>query len=237
MDACSDFSKNVGIVEREEEKLKALFGGSFNPVHVGHLIIARDILETFGFEEIIFVPAYLQPLKDKLFLPPELRLELLKASIEGEKGFSVWDYEIKKGGISYTVDTLREFWRIHREKPVFIMGADSFESFHRWKEPTEILRLTKVIVIKRPGYKINVKEIAQKIGYPIKFSEVSKGKPIDSNILNEIDVLIYSGRLIEICSTEIRNRLKLGKSIRYFLTDKSEEILRRWQENAFQKDV
>jgi len=81
--------------------LKALFGGSFNPVHVGHLIIARDIFETFGFEEIIFVPAYLQPLKDKLFLPPELRLELLKASIEGEKGFSVWDYEIRKGGISY----------------------------------------------------------------------------------------------------------------------------------------
>ena len=237
MDACSDFSKNVGIVEREEEKLKALFGGSFNPVHVGHLIVARDIFETFGFEEIIFVPAYLQPLKDKLFLPPELRLELLKVSIEGEKGFSVWDYEIRKGGISYTVDTLREFWKIHREKPIFIMGADSFESFHRWKEPVEILKLTKIIVVKRSGYKISVNGIAQKIGYSIKFSEVSKGEPVDSNILNEIDVLIYSGRLIEISSTEIRNRLKLGKSIRYFLTDKSEEILRRWQRNALQKDV
>jgi len=217
--------------------LKALFGGSFNPVHIGHLIIARDILETFGFEEIIFVPAYLQPLKDKLFLPPELRLELLKVSIEGEKGFSVWDYEIKKGGISYTVDTLREFWKIHGEKPVFIMGADSFESFHRWKEPIEILKLTKVIVVKRPGYRINVNGIAQKIGYPIKFSEVSKVEPIDSSIFKEIDVLVYSGRLIEISSTEIRNRLKSGKSIRYFLTDKSEEILRRWQENAFQEDV
>jgi nicotinate-nucleotide adenylyltransferase len=217
--------------------LKALFGGSFNPVHVGHLIVARDILETFELEEIIFIPAYLQPLKDKLLLPPELRLELLKASIEGEKGFSIWDYEIKKGGISYTVDTLREFWKIHREKPVFIMGADSFESFHRWKEPIEILRLTKIIVVKRPGYEINVRETARKIGYPVKFSEVSRGEPIDSNIFNEIDVLIYSGRLIEVSSTEIRSRLKSGKSIRYFLTEKSEEILRRWQRNVLQKDV
>ncbi|ADY72782.1 nicotinate-nucleotide adenylyltransferase [Desulfurobacterium thermolithotrophum DSM 11699] len=213
--------------------MKALFGGSFNPVHIGHLIVARDILETFGFEEIIFVPAYLQPLKDKLFLPPELRLELLRISIEEEKGFSIWDYEIRKKGISYTVDTLREFWKIYKEKPIFIIGEDSFESFHLWKEPTEILKLAKIIVVKRPRYKIDVDKIAKKIGYSIKFSEVDKEKSVDSNVLNDIDILIYNGRLVEISSTEIRNRLKSNKSIRYLLPDKAEKSLRRWWKNAF----
>jgi len=217
--------------------LKALFGGSFNPVHVGHLIVARDILETFNFEKIFFVPAYLQPLKGELFLPAELRLELLKVSIEGEKDFSVWDYEIRKGGVSYTIDTLKEFWKVYKEKPVFIMGMDSFNYFHLWKKPKEILKLSKIIVVKRPGYKVDVEKVEESLGTSLRFLEVNRGDFFNNSIFDEVDIVIYNGRSIEISSTEIRNRLQSGQSISYFLPEKALKILWRWWENALQKNV
>ena len=215
--------------------MKALFGGSFNPVHVGHLILARDVLETLKLEKVIFVPAYLQPLKGELLIPPEIRLKLLEASIEGEKGFEVWDYEIKKGGISYTVETLREFHRIHGEKPLFMMGADSFNSFYLWREPKEILKLAKILVLYRPGYPIKVEEVLEEIGVTLRYVTVNYGEKV--LLKDDLDLLIFKGRALDVSSTEIRNRLKSGRPISFFLPKEAEKILRRWWEDVFQQDV
>ncbi|TCK04017.1 nicotinate (nicotinamide) nucleotide adenylyltransferase [Phorcysia thermohydrogeniphila] len=212
--------------------MKALFGGSFNPVHFGHLILARDVLETLNLEKVIFVPAYLQPLKGELLIPPEVRLALLKASIKGEEGFEVWDYEIREGGISYTVETLREFHRIHGEKPLFMMGADSFNSFHLWKEPKEILKLAKILILLRPGYQLKLDEVFSKLGVTLRHVTVERGKKF---LLSDgVDLLIFKGRAVEISSTEIRNRLKSGKPISFFLPEEAEKILRRWWKDVFQ---
>ena len=215
-------------------RVKALFGGSFNPVHIGHLITARDILEDFQFEKIIFVPAFVQPLKETLLIPPEIRLQILKASIESEHYFDIWDYEIKKGGISYTFQTLETYKKLHKEKPAFIMGSDSFHSFHKWKEPEKILQLSQIIIVQRPGHEITIKEILQKVSCTT-VAKVQKGNL--NKTARQAEIILYEGRKLEISSTEIRQRLKEGKSIKYMVTEKAEKILRRWWENALQQNV
>ena len=212
--------------------MRALFGGSFNPVHNGHLILARDVLEEFNLSEVIFVPAYVQPLKGELLIPPEVRLRALKRAVESESYFSVWDYEIRKGGVSYTYQTLEEFRRNFKEEPVFIMGADSFLSFDRWKEPKRILELSKILILSRPGYDFNPKEILRRIGVEIPVRKFRRGNVEGKNWR----VAVYDGRLLEISSTEIRKRLKLAKPIKYLVPEVVEEEIRRW-ENGLQEDV
>ncbi len=213
--------------------MRALFGGSFNPVHNGHLILARDILEDFSLSEVIFVPAMVQPLKGKLLIPPEVRLKALKAAVSLQEGFRVWSYEVEKGGISYTYDTLREYHRIYRERPYFIMGADSFATFHLWRNPKGILRLSRLIVVSRPNFNLNFRKVLLRVDPGAKVLEVERG---GVDFKPSADVIIYRGRLLEISSTEIRKRLREGKSVSYFLPESSLEVIRRWQD-ALQKDV
>ncbi len=213
--------------------MKLLFGGSFNPVHIGHLLVARDVLEDFGFEEVIFVPANVQPLKGELLLPPEVRLKALKIAVERESRFNVWDYELKKGGVSYTYQTLEEFHRVYGEEPVFMMGADSFKSFHLWKKPERILELSRILIVSRPGEEVDVEKVLKRIGVSIPFKEFRRGEAF----LNGWRVVLYKGRLVEISSTEIRERLKSGKPISYMVPEGVEEIIRRWREDALQQDV
>ncbi|WP_457568134.1 nicotinate (nicotinamide) nucleotide adenylyltransferase [Desulfurobacterium sp.] len=198
--------------------MKALFGGSFNPVHIGHLVIARDVLESFGFSEIVFVPAKIQPLKGKLSIPPEARLELLKLAIKELPFFSVWDYELRKNDISYTIDTLKAFQKIEKQRPVFLMGSDSFISLPRWKMPEKIIETARIIVVKRPDYNLKADKILSKlnINKNIKVKTGSLKKP---NNINSADIFIMDGRLIEISSTEIRNRIKAGKDIHFLVPD------------------
>lgn len=201
---------------------------------MGHLITARDVLETFNLKEVIFVPANSQPLKKPLLIPPEIRLKLIEVSIKEEGLFSVWDYEIKKGGESYTVETLKAYALKFKEKPFFIMGSDSFKSFHLWKEPEKILTLARLIVVKRAGDKTDLTKQAFK--FPtIKWKTVKLGEKVAD--FEKYNCFFFEGRQIEISSTEIRNRLKEGKSIRYMVTEEAEKVLRRWWKNAFQKDV
>ncbi len=213
--------------------MKALFGGSFNPVHVGHLILARDVLETFGLEEVIFVPANLQPLKPKPLIPPNLRLHLLKVATRAERAFRVWDCELKRGGASYTVDTLKEFHRIYREKPLFIMGADSFASLHLWREPKEVLRLSRLLVLPRPGFEANVPLVLSNLGLDATWAEANR----NSKHLPDADIVLFKSRILDVSSTEIRERLKAGKSISYLVPEAVEETLRRWWKDELQKDV
>jgi len=207
---------------------RVLFGGSFNPVHIGHLLIARDVLEKFGFEEVLFVPANLQPLKGKLFLPAEIRLKLLEVCTSYEKGMKVWDCEIRRGGVSYTVDTLEEFVRTYGEKPVFMVGTDSVSSLPKWKNPEKILEISKLLVLKRPGTDNKWREVLKALRRDLKICETEGNA---KEIFKEWDVVVYNCRRIEISSTEIRKRLKQGKSIKFFLPEPAEKILKGWWEN------
>lgn len=130
-----------------------IMGGTFDPVHIGHLLAAELCREQLGLDELRFMPAFVSPFKlDKQAAEPKHRLEMLQLATQSNPCFSVDDRELRRGGTSFTVDTLRE---LKTEQPeselVFLMGADSLAEFDKWREPAEICRLAKVVVVARGG--------------------------------------------------------------------------------------
>ncbi len=132
-----------------------ILGGSFDPVHAGHLKLAREAMSELNLSGVVLVPCRLSPLKGR---PPVLsgreRLERLRRALAGRKGLSVSDCELRRRGPSYTVDTLRYFRRRHpRAALYFLAGADTARSLRRWKALPEVLKLCRFVVASRPGYR------------------------------------------------------------------------------------
>jgi nicotinate-nucleotide adenylyltransferase len=134
----------------------ALIGGSFDPVHAGHLAIAREIRRQIPeTEQIVFVPAALSPGKVVPTAAPEQRLHWLRAVVEPE-GFKVWDWELKAGGESFTANTLAEAHRqgSTAERLYWVVGADAYAGFPSWREPGRIRELCRLLVVNRPGHSL-----------------------------------------------------------------------------------
>jgi nicotinate-nucleotide adenylyltransferase len=130
-----------------------IFGGSFDPVHNGHLVLARACQRQAALDEVWFTPTAVQPLKQKgPHATDTQRLEMLQLAINSEPAWRICKLEIERGGLSYTVDTLRQ---LDAELPeavlFFLIGADAVEDVPRWREPTEIFRLATPLVVRRAG--------------------------------------------------------------------------------------
>ena len=178
-----------------------LFGGSFNPVHEGHLKLAREAVSELNLDKMIFIPSYRTPLKSEAeLLPWRLRAEALEAAIGRQPQFEISLCEIKRKGVSYTVDTLKYFRRKMGASAVFyfFVGADSLRSLSRWKSPREVLSLCRFVVASRPG-----SSAAALPGQAIRF-------PFDA---------------LEVSSTAIRRRLRVRKSLRGFVPAGVERVL------------
>ncbi len=187
-----------------------IFGGSFDPVHIGHILIARDVKERLKAKKIIFIPAYHAPLKEGHRASPEDRLNMLKIALEKEEDFVIEDYEIRRKGVSYTVDTLEYLTPKLGEKPYLLLGADSVLKFHLWKKPKRILDLANIIVIDRGG-KIEIVKDYLKNHFP----DLKEGE----------NLILLSIRRIDLSATEIRNRLREGKSVYCMVPDKVREYI------------
>jgi len=131
-----------------------ILGGTFNPVHIGHLILAEEAREKLGLDKIIFIPTALPPHKDNLNIAPAVdRLKMLKLAIKGNKYFTVSDVEIKRQGRSYTIDTLKELKRKHSQDELyFIIGSDLLKYLNEWKDLNEIIKMVKFVAATRPGF-------------------------------------------------------------------------------------
>ena len=133
-----------------------LFGGTFNPIHIGHLVLAQECWHCLGLEKVIFIPAYVPPHKGMDGgISAADRLNMLRFALEGDERFEISTYEIDKGGKSYSIDTIRHFRQKYSEDDdlFFLTGADSAESLPRWKDVGEILRLIHFVIATRPGWK------------------------------------------------------------------------------------
>ena len=174
-----------------------LFGGTFDPPHIGHLLIAQTICEAEHFDKILFIPANNPPHKD-VNTSLEDRLAMLNTAVEGNPNFHISDVEIRRGGISYTIDTVKMIKEdfVHENDEIFyLIGSDSLMDFHNWKAPRGILDECQVVVAIRPGFQPS--DIPAWILHRIQFANIPR---------------------FEISSTNIRHRWKENKTIRYMVT-------------------
>ena len=179
-----------------------IFGGTFDPIHHGHLITAQSVKEIRQLDKIIFMPAYISPHKQHAKASSaQHRLNMLKLALNDIPLFECSDFEIKQHTISYTVDTLREFKKYYDEIEM-IIGFDNIFQFHTWKEPDEILKLAKIIVLRR------------KSSHPIDY--------IDKYV--EAAVFVQT-RGIEISATDIRNRVHTNLPIHYLVPKNVEDYI------------
>lgn len=181
-------------------------GGSFDPVHFGHLVAAQDALERGGLDRLVFVPAAQAPLKPgAVQAPAEARLEMLAAALDGDSRFEVSDYEVRKGGISYTIDTARHMRsRFPGDELTWVIGADQLERLHLWRDIAELVTLMEFLVLARPGW--TPKRVDDIAGLRLRWCE---------------------GHLVEMSSTEIRERVRAGKPVDFMTPHKTVEYVRK----------
>ncbi|MCD6153711.1 MAG: nicotinate-nucleotide adenylyltransferase [Syntrophobacterales bacterium] len=197
-----------------------LFGGTFDPIHLGHLRCAWEILEIFNLDKVIFIPAAQPPFKnDRDIIPFYHREQMIKLAIEGNSLFSSSDIENQREGRSYSIDTIKHFLNHSPEnlELYFILGQDAFHGIQAWKEWDKLLSLCNFIVITRPGYEIKwLQEIL-----PSDFSAKFKYDKSTDGFAGPSGNTIFFRKVIylDISSTDLRNRVKKGKSIMYLTPD------------------
>ncbi len=186
-----------------------IFGGTFDPPHLGHLILNEQIKNNFDLDKIIFMPAGNPPhKKDKEITSDQQRLKMLELAIDNNPFFEISNWELSRKSYSYTAHTLKEFVpTLDAEHVFFIIGADSLADIFKWHKPNYLLGSGKFIVFNRPGY--NLGSILQQSEY----------KPYLENIST------YQSIHIEISSSYIREEIKKGNSIRYLTPDSVREYI------------
>jgi nicotinate-nucleotide adenylyltransferase len=183
-----------------------IFGGTFNPPHMGHLIVAEYAREHLALSRVIFVPSAVSPHKQgRDTIDAHHRLTMLQEAVRENSGFAVSDIEVQRGGVSYTVDTLEE---LHGMFPqyglVLLIGADNLNEFHLWRGPERILALADVVALTRPGF--------------------SSGEA-DPGLARQIAVCQVPAIGIE--ARQIRRWVREGQSIRYLVPAAVESYILR----------
>jgi len=137
----------------------AVFGGSFDPVHIAHQVIVEVALKDLDIDKLIVVPTYLSPFKSSFYLEPKIRFELLKKVFANFKNVEICDYEIKRDKISYTYDTINYIKSIYKPSKIyFIIGEDNVRNLHKWYKIEELKRELEFVVATRVGFNRNIKD-------------------------------------------------------------------------------
>lgn len=185
-----------------------IMGGTFDPIHVGHLIAAETAREQGGLDEVWFIPTADPPLKDRAPLEPgERRYEMVRLAAESHAAFRVLDIELKRGGISYSIDTVTELRKLYPEHAFFyIIGSDRMNDLPRWHRIEELSKLAGFIGMERPGEPLRFDGLPEFLRKPLLLAEMP---------------------LIGLSSTELRSRLASGRSVRYLVPGPVYAYIRR----------
>ncbi|HEX8830656.1 MAG TPA: nicotinate-nucleotide adenylyltransferase, partial [Longimicrobium sp.] len=180
-----------------------VFGGTFDPPHLGHLVVASDACGALGLDRVLWIPSAVPPHKvATVQAPAEARLEMVRAAIEGDPRFEADDLELRRPGPSYTVDTLRDLARRHAgAELVLLIGADNLREIPGWREPQEILKLARVAVLSRDG----------------------AGVPPDA----PVPAVAVEVTRVDVSATEVRRRAAAGETIRYLVPDAVRALVER----------
>ena len=184
-----------------------LFGGSFDPVHLGHMLVAQAALEELGLDRLFLIPAAQSPFKpERNPTAGQERLRLLRLALIGRPWCEVDDQELRRGGISYTIDTVRDYsTRFPSAELYYLIGADHVTQLPKWREAGELARLARFVVIPRPGQKeasFPVPFIGQTLsGFPLGISSsqirerIKAGRPIEPLVPTAVAEAIRNNRL------------------------------------------
>lgn len=187
-----------------------IMGGSFDPIHLGHLVVANEVLNIHSLDEIIFVPTGNPPHKNGLKADSFHRLLMVNMAVLSNDKFKVSDFEINNSEKSYTLNTLKKFHKLYENTEFFfITGSDAVIDLPNWYEPDEILKLCTFIAVSRPG--ISIDEVNNKI------NEIKH--KYDGNIE------LLQVPMLQISSTDIRRRFNMGISAKYLLPDTVEQYI------------
>ena len=181
-----------------------IFGGTFNPPHLGHLIVAEHVRSELMLDKILFVPAAIPPHKvNHDIVSSEHRLAMLRLAIQDNPHVDVSEIELRRGGVSFTIDTLDGLKAEHPTDEFFLLiGMDNLLEFHAWKSPESILELATVVVMTRPG--VEAKDVPPAMRDRVRICPVPE---------------------IGIASRELRKRVSKGKSIQYLVPDSVREYI------------
>lgn len=196
-----------------------LFGGTFDPIHTGHLIIAQAVFENTDLDTVIFIPSASPPHKSTdVMFSAEQRSRMISLAIEGNPHFEISDIEMNRKGPSYTIDTIYDIKEAMKPDSdlSFIVGRDNLYEICTWKDPYAIVEECRILVADRPG--IETGEIPDWLGKKVE---------------------LVKAPLIEISSSDIRSRIREGKSIRYLVPDPVADVIekeyrierKKWDEN------
>jgi nicotinate-nucleotide adenylyltransferase len=205
-----------------------LMGGTFDPLHFGHLINANENADLLNLDKVVFIPAASPPHKNKKKQMIAHRLTMAMLGIVQNPRFEVSDYEITKGGISYSIDTIRHFKEAEnsKNKYYFMMGSDAFLEIGEWKEAPHHFKECNFVISERSGCSVTIimdmlkQKITERFGSPL-FAISKAGKSITEISVSDSRYKIYLTKAtrIDISSTEIRERISQGKSIKYLVPE------------------
>ena len=204
-------------------------GGTFNPIHLGHLAAAEEIRDRLRLEKVIFIPSFLPPHKQEEDIPSALqRQEMVRLAIKGNACFTVSDIEIRRGGKSYTIDTIDTLLQSHAGAELFfITGLDSFLEIRTWKDWDRLLTRCAFVILSRQGYRfsdLSSLDILQ--ASPQELAELDGGKR-DRAVLRHGAFRVHLELIpfYDISSTDIRKRVREGRSIKYHLPEAVEHYI------------
>jgi len=190
-----------------------ILGGTFDPVHTGHLILAESAYDSFGLDRVLLIPAghsYFKDQREDKVSSPEDRLALLNAAVRDNSHFEISDIELKRPGNSYTCDTLEELHQMYPDDTFYyIVGADTLCSMHTWMAPERIFSACRILVAVR-GDQITAESLNESIKHLTKKYQA---------IIDKLPV-----RNIEISSTDIRRRIREGRSVKYLVPPGVEDM-------------
>lgn len=196
-----------------------LFGGSFDPVHHGHLIVARAVAELRGFDRITLVPAAQSPHKRDAHASAAHRLAMLRLAVEGDGLFEICDFEVRRSPPSYSIDTIEALRRRHGEdvEMHWIVGADMLTDLPRWHRAGELVDTVELIIVARAPWQDRLEEVLTR-------PEVVGG--LSGGQIDKIRRSVLETPLIDISSTRIRQRIARGLPVRYLVPESVGQYIR-----------
>ena len=191
-------------------KRLVFFGGSFDPVHNGHLIVTRSVVEQCGLARITLVPAGTPPHKAPPVASAKDRLAMLRAAVRGKPVFDICDVELRRTGPSYTIDTLRELRLAHgrRVELAWVIGADMLEDLHRWRDAEGVLAAARILIAVRPPWDQRIDAILAGLR-----------RHLPAAAVRRLARAVVRTPLVEISSSDIRRRIAAGRAIDFLVPD------------------